>query len=109
MDSDSAGAAWLFPAGYKIFMDVLERRVQGVITYIVGPHQTSGIRARSIFTNINVAISIFECCDALPCRVGMIQLDLYKAVHRFVHEIIIHILEHVNDGSAIIDLKRSYI
>lgn len=67
---------------YKIFMKVLARRMQSIITTLVGPHQTCGIKGRTIFTNIPVARSILECCDAFDGRVAMLQLDLKKAFDR---------------------------
>lgn len=94
---------------YKIFMKVLARRLQGVIKNIVGPHQTCGIQGRSIFTNIHVARSVLECCDALGGRVAMMQIDLHKAFDRVVHEILFSVLEYVNVGSIILEgVKMSY-
>lgn len=49
---------------YKVFMKVLAKRLQSVIRNLVGPHQTCGIRGRSICTNIHVGRSILECCEA---------------------------------------------
>lgn len=94
---------------YKIFMKILARRMQTIITSIVGPHQTCGIKGRTIFTNIHVARSILECCDAFGGRVAMLQLDLEKAFDRVAHDILFSILEHVNVGSVILDgVKMSY-
>lgn len=94
---------------YKVFMKVLARRLQGVISSIVGPHQTCGIKGRTIFTNIHVARSILECCDAFQGRVAMLQLDLEKAFDRVVHDVLFRILEHVNVGSVILEgVKMSY-
>ena len=73
---------------YKIYMKVLARRLQSVITSLVGPHQTCGIKGRTIFTNIHIARSILECCDVMHDRVAMIQLDLHKAFDKVVHEAI---------------------
>lgn len=48
---------------YKVLMKIIARRLQGVITMLVGPHQTCGIRGRSIVTNVHVARSVLQCCD----------------------------------------------
>lgn len=79
------------------------------MTSIVGPHQTCGIRGRSILNNIHVARSILECCDAWEGRVAMMQLDMEKAFDRVVHSVLFSILEHVNVGNIILEgLKLSY-
>lgn len=94
---------------YKIFMKVLARRMQSVITTIVGPHQTCGIKGRTIFTNIHVARSILECCDAFGSHVAMLQLYLEKAFDRVAHDILFSTLEHVNVGAVILEgVKMSY-
>lgn len=86
---------------YKIFMKVLARRLQTVIKDIVGPHQTCGIKGRSIVTNIQKARSVLECCDDWDGRVAMLQIDLEKAFDCVDHEILFSLLEHVNVGSVI--------
>lgn len=48
---------------YKILMKIIAKRLQSVISMIVGPHQTCGIKGRSIVTNIHVARSVLQCCD----------------------------------------------
>uniref|UniRef100_A0A4D5RYT2 Putative tick transposon n=1 Tax=Ixodes scapularis TaxID=6945 RepID=A0A4D5RYT2_IXOSC len=94
---------------YKIYMKVLACRLQNVITYLVGPHQTCGIKGRSICTNIHVARSILECCDAFAGRVAMLQLDLEKAFDKVAHDILFRILEHVNVGSVLLyGIKMAY-
>lgn len=57
---------------YKFLMKVLAERLQSVISIIVGSHQTCGIKGRSIVTNVHVARSILECCDAMDRRVAVI-------------------------------------
>lgn len=49
---------------YKILMKILASRLQAVIKDIVGPHQTCGIKGRSIATNVHTARSALECCDS---------------------------------------------
>lgn len=94
---------------YKIYMKVLTTRLQSVIQCLVGSHQTCGIKGRTIGTNVHVARSILECCDALDGRVAMLQLDLEKAFDRVSHQVLFSILEHVNVGSVIIKgVKMSY-
>lgn len=86
---------------YKILMKILARRLQIVIKDIVGPHQTCGIRGRSIVTNIQVARSILECCDCMGGVVAMLQIDLEKAFDQVSHEVLFEILEHINIGSVL--------
>lgn len=94
---------------YKVYMKVLARRVQGIITTIVGSHQTCGIMGRSIMTNIHVARSVLECVDTFGGQVAILQLDLEKAFDFVAHEILFEILEHVNIGSVILEgVKMSY-
>lgn len=91
---------------YKIFMKVLAKRLQGVITTLVGSHQTCGIKGRSIATNVHVARSVLECCDALGEHVAMMQYDLAKAFDRASHHILFSILEHSNVGHVILEGVR---
>lgn len=99
----------LINVDYKILMKVLGIRLQGVIKYIVGPHQTCGIKGRTITTNINALRSILECVDALEGQAAILQLDLEKAFDRVTHEILFDILQHVNVGSVILDgVEMSY-
>lgn len=94
---------------YKIYMKVLAKRLQTVMKVIVGAHQTCGIKGRTIFTNIHVARSILECCDAVNGRVAILQVDLEKAFDRVAHEVLFCILEYVNVGSLILDgVKMCY-
>lgn len=94
---------------YKIYTKVLGRRLQSVIQKLVGPHQTCGIKGRSIMTNIHVARTVLECCDAFSEKVAILQLDLEKAFDRVAHEILFLVLEHVNVGSVLTEgVKMCY-
>lgn len=94
---------------YKILMKIFARRLQGVIGDLVGPHQTCGIRGRSIFTNIHVARSILETCDADFRKVAMLQIDLEKAFDRVCHDLLFSILDYVGVGSLITEgVKMAY-
>lgn len=86
---------------YKIFMKILAKRLQAVMQELVGPHQTCGIKGRTIYTNIHTARSVLECCDALHESIAMLQLDLEKAFDRVPHDLLFSVLEHVNVGSVI--------
>lgn len=86
---------------YKIFMKILAKRLQTVMTELVGPHQTCGIKGRTIFTNIHTARCVLECCDAIGNNVAMLQLDLEKAFDRVPHEILLCILEYANVGCVV--------
>lgn len=88
---------------YKILMKVIAQRLQTVITELVGPHQTCGIKGRSIFTNIHKARCVLECCDAMNACVAVLQLDLEKAFDCVSHEILLGILDYVNVGAVIRD------
>lgn len=94
---------------YKIFMKILAKRLQSVIKLIVGPHQTCGVKGRTIATNIHVARNVLECCDAYSDRIAMLQLDLAKAFDRVSHDILFCILDYLNVGHVIIDgVKMAY-
>lgn len=86
---------------YKIFMKILAKRLQGVIKEIVGPHQTCGIKGRTIATNIHKARSVLECCDATETCVAMLQLDLEKAFDLVSHDVLMSVLDFVNVGCII--------
>ena len=88
---------------YKIFMRILAKRLQTVIKELVGPHQTCGIKGRSIFTNIHTARSILECCDVMGTAVAMLQIDLEKAFDKVPHEILLCLLDYVKVGKVIRD------
>lgn len=82
-------------------MKVLAGRLQRVIGEIVGPHQTCGIKGRSIVYNIHKARCVLECCDATYARVALLQLDLEKAFDCVPHCILFCILDNINIGSVI--------
>lgn len=94
---------------YKVFMKVLAGRLQRMMKILVGPHQTCGIKGRTINTNVHVARSVLESCDVFGSKVAMLQLDLEKAFDRVNHDILFLILEYVNVGSVILDgVKMAY-
>lgn len=94
---------------YKIFTKVLAKRIQTVIKDLVGPHQTCGIKGRTIATNVHVARSVLECVDAFESRVAMLQIDLAKAFDLVSHEILFSLLEYVNIGNIILEgVKMAY-
>lgn len=86
---------------YKIFMKVLAKRLQRIVTSLVGPHQTCGIRGRSIQTNTHIARCVLQGCDMFQQKVAMLQIDFEKAFDRVCHEILFCILEHVNVGDVL--------
>lgn len=88
---------------YKVLMKVLAGRLQSVIKDLVGPHQTCGIKGRTIATNIHTMRSILECCDDYQYVVAIMQIDLEKAFDFVPHDILLLVLEHVNVGSIITD------
>lgn len=99
----------LLNTDYKIFMKVLAKRMQNVVQNIVGPHQTCGIKGRSITTNIHVVRSVLEICDDFGDRIAMMQIDLQKAFDRVSHEVLFNVLEHVQVGTVFLDgLKMAY-
>lgn len=90
-------------------MKVLAKRIQGAIKMLVDPHQTCGIRGRTIYTNIHVARSILEACDIDFRKVAMLQIDFDKAFDKVSHSILFKILEHVGLGKVILDgVKMAY-
>lgn len=94
---------------YKILMKIMAGRLQSVMKEIVGPHQTCGIKGRSIFTNIHTARCVLECTDIMGSAVAMLQIDLEKAFDRVPHDLLIAVLEHVNVGTVITEaVKMAY-
>lgn len=73
---------------YKILMKALAKRMQDVITNIVGPHQTCGIKGRTTFTNIHAAWNVLEICNATHSRVAMLQVDLEKSFDRVPNDVL---------------------
>lgn len=86
---------------YKIFTKALAKRLQSVIKTLVGPHQTCGIKGRSIATNVHTARSVLECCDVIGDHVAMMQIDLAKAFDLVSHKALFSMLEHANVGKVI--------
>lgn len=86
---------------YKVLMKIIARRLQGIITTLVGPHQTCGIQGRSILNNVHVARSVLQCCDVFCRRVAMLQIDYEKAFDKVCHEILFCVLDHVNVGNIV--------
>lgn len=80
--------------------------MQSIITDLVGPHHTCGIKGRSIFTNIHVARSILEYCDAQLGKAAMVQIDFSKAFDMVCHATLFDILEHAGLGSIICEGVR---
>lgn len=94
---------------YKVLMKVLARRLQNVITEIVGEHQTCAIKGRSILTNVHIARSLLELCDEEADQVAMLQIDLEKAFDRVQHRVMYRILEYVGVGEVITSfVKMAY-
>lgn len=94
---------------YKILMKVLARRLQSVIKELIGPHQTCGIKGRTIFSNIHVARSILEYCDADHRAVAMVQIDFEKAFDRVCHSVLFAIMDHVRVGAVVTEgIRMAY-
>lgn len=91
---------------YKVFMKVLAKRLQSVMKTLVGPHQTCGIKGRSIYTNIHVTRSILETCDIDYRKVAMLQIDFQKAFDKVSHNILFRIINHVGMGKIILEGVR---
>lgn len=88
---------------YKVLMKVLASRLQSIIKDLVGPHQTCGIKGRTIATNVHTMRGVLECCDDFQYAVAILQIDLEKAFDFVPHEILLLVLEYVNVGSIIAD------
>lgn len=86
---------------YKIFAKILSRRLQFVITSLVGSHQTCGTWGRSIHTNIHIARSVLECVSDSVDQVALIQIDLAKAFDRVSHDFLFALLAAVNLGDVL--------
>lgn len=88
---------------YKIFSKVLTERLQSVVTYLVGEHQTCGIRGRCIQTNIHVARSVIECVSESADQVALVQIDLSKAFHRVCHSFLFKLLRRRKLGDILFE------
>lgn len=84
-------------------MKVLAMRFHGAIKNLVGPPETSGIRGRSICTNIHIARSSLETWDMDFRKVAMFQVDFEKAFDKVWHDDLFKILGHVRMGKTIVD------
>lgn len=94
---------------YKVFAKILARRFQSVACKLIGEHQTCGIQGRSITTNVHVARSVLEACDAGMGQVAMLQIDLDKAFDRVRHDVLFDVLNRVNVGDVILEgAKMAY-
>lgn len=80
---------------YNFFAKILTRRLQSVITKLVEPHQTCGIKGWSIQTNVHVARSVLEYCARGMEEVARVQIDVQHAFDRVRHDVLFQILAHV--------------
>lgn len=83
----------------KALLKILARLLQSVITELVGPHQTFGIKGITIFTNIQETWSVLKCCDVMNRGEAMLRIDFEEAFDRVPHDVLLSVLYHVNIGS----------
>lgn len=91
---------------YKILAKILARRIQSVIASLVGPHQTCGIKGRSITTNTHIVRTLVEFCERTGEQSAFVQCDLEKAFDRVNHEFLFAVLSHVRLGKGFLEWIR---
>lgn len=91
----------LLNGDYKIFARVLAGRLQSVITFLVGDHQTCSIKGRNIQTNLHIVRSIIEICQRTQESVAILQLDLAKAFDQVQHSFLFDVLAHMQVGENV--------
>lgn len=87
---------------YKIFAKILANRLQFVMSIVVGPHQTCGLKGRSTQTNIHIARTILDFCSNVFDQLALLQVDLAKAFDRVSHSFLFSLLQQANVGSTLL-------
>lgn len=82
-------------------MKILARRLQSVIKSLVGPHQTCGIKGRTIFTDVHTARSALDCCDGNAWACGHVAIRSTQGFDKVVHQVLFSILDYVNVRTVI--------
>lgn len=92
----------LLNGDYKRFARVLARRLQSVITFLVGDHQTCSIKRRNIQTNLHIVQFIIEICQRTQESVAFLQLNLAKGFDQVQHIFLFDVLAHMQVGENVI-------
>lgn len=86
---------------YKIYAKVLSNRLQYAMALLIGPHQTCGLKGRSIQTNLHLVRTALQYCSSHCDHFALLQIDLAKAFDRVNHTFLFKLLEHANVGSVV--------
>lgn len=64
---------------YKIIAKLLSRRLQGVMNFLIGPHQSSFIAGRQILDGALITGELIESCQRMKIKSTILKLDFHKA------------------------------
>ncbi|KAM7304867.1 hypothetical protein ISCGN_014767 [Ixodes scapularis] len=86
---------------YKILAKILARRLDIGLRKIIGPHQSYGIRGRSIARNLHVMRTVCEASAEGHQPLAVMQLDLRQAFDRVSHKFLLAALDHFGVGERL--------
>ncbi|KAM7293424.1 hypothetical protein ISCGN_026554 [Ixodes scapularis] len=86
---------------YKILAKILARRLDIGLRKIIGPHQSYGIRGRSIARNLHVMRTVCEATAEGHQPLAVMQLDLRQAFDRVSHKFLLAALDHFGVGERL--------
>ncbi|KAM7296912.1 hypothetical protein ISCGN_022067 [Ixodes scapularis] len=86
---------------YKIRAKILARRLDTGLRSVIGPHQSYGIRGRSIARNLHAMRSVCEATAVGHEPLAVIQLDLRQAFDRVSHKFLHAALKHFGVGEEL--------
>ena len=83
---------------YKIGTKALAAQLQKVLPSVLHEDQTSGVRGRSIFSNLNLIRDLIEYCNAKNLPLAIVSLDQEKAFDRVNLNFLDRVLQKMNFG-----------
>ncbi|KAM7282189.1 hypothetical protein ISCGN_002339 [Ixodes scapularis] len=86
---------------YKILAKILARRLDIGLRKFIGPHQSYGIRGRSIARNLHVMRTVCEATAEGHQPLAVMQLDLRQAFDRVSHKFLLAALDHFGVGERL--------
>lgn len=64
---------------YKVITKILSRRLQGVMSSIISPHQSAFIKDRQILDGALIAGELVDSCKRNKTKAILLKLDFHKA------------------------------